>query len=139
MSQLTIHPLRLKDLLLIRPQVHTDAHGVFVEQFNQQDFEQQTGQQIQFVQDNLIRSYEGVLHGLHYQVQPTQAKLVQLLQGEIYAVMVDLRPQSSTFKQWEGIHLAAEQRVQLWLWAILYKTPPMVRDFIMALCLPQPF
>ena len=89
--------------------------GFFFESFNHQVFEQATGVKTQFVQDNHSKSSQGVLRGLHYQVQQPQGKLVRVTQGMVLDVAVDIRKGSPTFGQWVGEILSAENKRQLWI------------------------
>ncbi len=102
-------------MLIIEPQVFGDARGFFYESFNQQAFHKATGLHATFVQDNHSCSVKGVLRGLHYQVQQPQAKLVRVVRGEVFDVVVDLRKSSPTFGQWVGVILSAANRRQLWI------------------------
>ena len=106
---------RIADVLLLEPQVFGDARGFFYESFNQQAFEQATGVKARFVQDNHSKSVQGVLRGLHYQVERSQGKLVRVTQGEVFDVAVDIRPHSPTFGQWVGEILSADNKRQLWI------------------------
>ena len=110
-----IQPLSLDGVLLLTPTVHHDARGFFLESFNQKKFQQLTGLDVHFVQDNHSRSAQHVLRGLHYQSPHEQGKLVRVLHGQIYDVVVDIRPKSPTYKQWLGLSLDAEQQQQLWV------------------------
>ncbi len=105
----------LPGVLILEPKVFGDSRGFFYESFNARAFEQATGLEREFVQDNHSRSQRGVLRGLHYQVQQAQGKLVRVTAGEVYDVAVDLRRSSPSFGQWLGIHLSAENRRQLWI------------------------
>jgi len=102
-------------VLLIEPRVFGDARGFFFESFNQRDFAQATGLDLQFVQDNHSKSAQGVLRGLHYQVQNPQGKLVRVTAGEVFDVAVDIRRDSPTFGQWVGEILSADNKRQLWV------------------------
>lgn len=103
-------------LLLLEPQLHEDKRGNFLESFNKIEFERLVGDKVNFVQDNQSLSFRGVLRGLHYQRPPmAQAKLVRVIQGEIFDVVVDLRQDSSSFGQWYGTYLSATNRRQLWI------------------------
>lgn len=108
-------PLAIPDVVLIEPQVFGDERGFFFESFNQTRFEEAIGKPVQFVQDNHSRSVKNVLRGLHYQIQQPQGKLVRVVQGEVFDVAVDLRKNSSTFGQWVGEVLSAENKRQLWI------------------------
>ncbi len=100
---------------LIEPVVHGDSRGFFLESFNEKSFCEKLGRKVRFVQDNHSRSERRVLRGLHYQINQTQAKLVRVVQGEIFDVAVDLRESSPSFGKWTGTHLSAENFRQLWL------------------------
>ena len=105
----------LPGVLILEPKVFGDERGFFFESFNAQRFEQATGLKRQFVQDNHSRSAQGVLRGLHYQIQQAHGKLVRVTQGEVYDVAVDLRRHSPHFGQWTGVHLSAANHRQLWV------------------------
>lgn len=105
----------LTGVLVIEPKVFGDARGFFFESFNQRAFEQATGVQANFVQDNHSRSSKGVLRGLHYQIEQPQGKLVRVVRGAVYDVVVDLRRRSATFGQWFGLELSEENKRQLWI------------------------
>ena len=107
--------LAIPDVMLIEPKVFGDDRGFFFESFNQANFEAAIGRQATFVQDNHSRSAKNVLRGLHYQIQQPQGKLVRVVQGEVFDVAVDLRKASSTFGQWVGEILSAENKRQLWV------------------------
>lgn len=92
-----------------------DARGFFFESFNARDFVQATGLNETFVQDNHSKSAKGVLRGLHYQTQHAQGKLVRVSQGAVFDVVVDIRPGSSTYGQWFGLKLSAENKKQVWI------------------------
>lgn len=105
----------IPDVLIIEPKVFGDDRGFFYESFNQKSFEELTGVKANFVQDNHSKSAINVLRGLHYQIQQPQGKLVRVAVGEVFDVAVDLRRQSSTFGQWVGVVLSAENKRQLWV------------------------
>ncbi|WP_416546221.1 dTDP-4-dehydrorhamnose 3,5-epimerase [Limnohabitans sp. DCL3] len=111
----TTTPTAIADVLILEPRVFGDARGFFYESFNARDFAQATGLAVSFVQDNHSKSSRGVLRGLHYQIQHPQGKLVRVVQGEVFDVVVDLRRGSGTFGQWVGVHLSAENHRQLWV------------------------
>ena len=101
--------------LLLTPRVFGDERGFFFESWNQQAFNAAAGDTA-FVQDNHSRSSRGVLRGLHYQLPPhPQGKLVRCVLGEIFDVAVDIRRSSSTFGQWVGAVLSADNKQQLWV------------------------
>lgn len=106
---------KIPDVLIIEPQVFGDDRGFFMESFNQNRWEELTGLQTTFVQDNHSRSQKGVLRGLHYQTKQAQGKLVRVVTGEVFDVAVDLRRSSATFGKWVGCHLSAANKQQLWV------------------------
>lgn len=117
---MNVQPLALDGLLLITPEVFSDARGCLFESWNQRRWHrtlQAHGQEpVPFVQENHSCSRRGVLRGLHVQSSPhAQAKLVRCIQGEIFDVAVDLRPGSATYGRWIGVVLSAANRQQLWL------------------------
>ena len=107
--------LAIPEVVLIEPKVFGDARGFFFESFNQKAFNEATGTNHQFVQDNHSRSAKGVLRGLHYQIQQPQGKLVRVVQGAVFDVAVDIRKSSPTFGQWVGEVLSEENHCQLWV------------------------
>ena len=111
----TVVPTELPEVLILEPKVYADARGFFFESFNQRDFEKATGLNIKFVQDNHTRSAQGVLRGLHYQIQHPQGKLVRVIKGEVFDVTVDIRRSSFTFGKWAGVTLSADNKWQLWI------------------------
>jgi dTDP-4-dehydrorhamnose 3,5-epimerase len=110
-----VSPTALADVLLIEPKVFGDARGFFFESFNQKAFSLATGTDVTFVQDNHSRSAQGVLRGLHYQIQQAQGKLVRVVQGKVFDVAVDLRRSSPQFGQWVGVELSQDNHRQLWI------------------------
>jgi len=108
-------PTAIPDVLIIEPKVFGDDRGFFFESFNENDFSAAIGQQVTFVQDNHSLSKKGVLRGLHYQTQQPQGKLVRVCRGAVFDVAVDLRQSSTTYGQWVGVELSAENKKQLWI------------------------
>lgn len=108
-------PLAIPDVILFEPKVFGDDRGFFFESFNQARFEEAVGHAVSFVQDNHSKSTQGVLRGLHYQIQQPQGKLVRVAQGEVFDVAVDIRRSSPTFGKWVGALLSAENKHQLWV------------------------
>jgi len=106
--------LELPGLLLIEHQVFDDARGAFFESWNERDFAA-AGIEARFVQENVSRSRANVLRGLHYQIRQTQGKLVRVLAGEIFDVVVDLRRSSPTFGRSCSILLDAVGARSLWV------------------------
>ena len=108
--------LSIPDILLIEPKVFRDDRGFFFESFNQATFEKETNLSPTFVQENHSRSIKGVLRGLHYQLPPkAQDKLVRVVNGEIFDVVVDIRKGSSTFGKWIGEILTDKNKKQIWI------------------------
>lgn len=106
----------LNDCYIIEPTIFEDDRGYFFEKYNEEKFEELTGLNGHFVQDNISKSSYGVLRGLHFQKgEHAQAKLVSCLQGKVYDVAVDLRENSSTFGQWFGIELTDQNKLQLYI------------------------
>ena len=105
----------IEGVLVLEPKVFGDARGFFFESFNQRDFNQATGLNETFVQDNHSKSAKGVLRGLHYQTQHPQGKLVRVTQGAVFDVAVDIRPGSKTFGQWFGTELSSQNKRQMWI------------------------
>ncbi len=101
-------------VLIIEPHVFGDARGFFLETWHRDRYVE-AGLPAAFVQDNLARSQHGVLRGLHFQHPHAQGKLVHVLEGEVFDVAVDIRPDSPTFRQWAGARLSAENRHQFWI------------------------
>lgn len=110
-----IIPTAIADVLIIEPRVFGDARGFFFESFNKKAFQQATGLEADFVQDNHSRSAKGVLRGLHYQIEQPQGKLVRVVRGAVFDVAVDLRKSSATFGRWVGAELTEENHRQLWV------------------------
>jgi dTDP-4-dehydrorhamnose 3,5-epimerase len=110
-----VTPTAIADVLLVEPQVFGDSRGFFYESFNQRAFNLATGLNLSFVQDNHSKSAQGVLRGLHYQVQQPQGKLVRVTQGEVFDVAVDIRPGSPTFGRCMGEILSGDNQRQLWV------------------------
>ena len=105
----------IPEVIIFEPKVFGDERGFFYESFNEKVFKQATGLNIDFVQDNHSKSAKNVLRGLHYQTEHTQGKLVRVTQGEVFDVAVDLRQSSSTFGQWVGEKLTAENKHMIWV------------------------
>ena len=106
----------LKDCYIIEPTLFEDERGYFYEKFNEEKFEELTGMNGHFVQDNISKSSYGVLRGLHLQKgKHAQAKLVSCLEGKVWDVAVDLRKDSPNFGKWFGLELTAENKLQLYV------------------------
>ncbi len=109
-----IIPTPLDGVLIIEPRVFEDSRGFFMETFHRERY-RAAGIPSEFVQDNLSGSRKGALRGLHFQVARPQAKLVQVLTGEIFDVAVDIRPGAPGFGQWTGVRLSDKNRRQLFI------------------------
>lgn len=104
----------IPDVKIIEPAVFGDARGFFMETWNSTKFAE-LGLDVSFAQDNHSRSREGILRGLHYQIQHVQGKLVRVTSGKVFDVAVDLRRSASTFGQWIGVELSDENHRMLWV------------------------
>ena len=102
----------IKDLYIIEPQVFGDNRGYFFESYKKEEFDK-AGLVYDFVQDNQSRSKKGVLRGLHFQRTHPQAKLVRVIDGEVFDVAVDLRKGSPTYGNWFGAILSGENKKML--------------------------
>lgn len=111
----TVTSTSLAGVLILEPRVFSDDRGFFYESFNQRDFNTATGLDIKFVQDNHSQSKQGVLRGLHYQVQHAQGKLVRVTRGEVFDVSVNLQRNHPEFGQWAGVYLSEQNKKQLWI------------------------
>lgn len=105
----------IPEVLLIEPKIFGDDRGFFFESFNARTFEQVTGLRPNFVQDNHSKSSKNVIRGLHYQIRQPQEKLVRVVEGEVFDVVIDIRKSSPTFGKWVGVYLSAENKKQLWV------------------------
>ncbi|MCA8062795.1 MULTISPECIES: dTDP-4-dehydrorhamnose 3,5-epimerase [unclassified Burkholderia] len=105
----------LPEVKIIEPKVFGDARGYFYESFNAREFAELVAPGVEFVQDNHSRSAKGVLRGLHYQIQHAQGKLVRVVEGDVFDVVVDLRRSSPNFGRWAGVNLSADNYRQLWV------------------------
>lgn len=105
----------LPGVLIVEPKVFCDERGFFYESWNERVFAENTGADVRFVQDNHSRSRRGVLRGLHYQVWQPQGKLVRVVRGEVFDVVVDLRRSSPTLGRWIGIRLSERNYRQVWV------------------------
>ncbi|MDP3229899.1 MAG: dTDP-4-dehydrorhamnose 3,5-epimerase [Acidovorax sp.] len=110
-----VAPTGIAGVLLVEPQVFTDPRGFFLESFNQREFNAATGTSFTFVQDNHSRSGRGVLRGLHFQSVQPQGKLVRVVRGAVFDVVVDIRLDSPGFGKWIGLELDEHDNSQLWV------------------------
>tara|TARA_B100001248_G_scaffold257652_1_gene240556 strand:- start:524 stop:1057 length:534 start_codon:yes stop_codon:yes gene_type:complete len=98
------------------PEVHKDTRGYFYESYNSRFLKDKINSEAFFVQDNHSMSSKNVLRGLHYQKPPfEQAKLIRVITGKIYDVIVDIRKDSPNFGKWQGFTLSSENNYQLWI------------------------
>ncbi len=110
-----VTPTAIADVLLLEPRVFGDERGFFLESYNEKVFAQATGLQVQFVQDNHSRSQRHVLRGMHFQTENPQGKLVRVVAGAVFDVVVDIRPDSRTYGSWVGEVLSVDNQRQLWI------------------------
>ena len=108
-------PTAIPEVLLIEPKVFGDDRGFFFESFNRRRFAELAGREIDFVQDNHSRSARHVLRGLHYQIQQAQGKLVRVVSGKVFDVVVDIRRHSPTFGRHVTAELSAENKHMMWI------------------------
>lgn len=110
----TFTPTSIDGVIIVDNKQYGDARGYFMETYKRPDFVA-GGIDVDFVQDNQSSSTQGVLRGLHFQINHPQSKLVRVLEGKVFDVAVDLRPGSATFGKWEGVELSAENHRQLFI------------------------
>ena len=109
MGKITVETCHIEGLKVITPAVFGDERGYFMETYSKEEFKE-IGLNYDFVQDNQSKSKKGVLRGLHFQKENSQAKLVRVVKGEVFDVAVDLRPGSKTYGKWEGVILSEENK-----------------------------
>ncbi len=114
MGKITVETCEIEGLKVITPAVYGDARGYFMETYQYEDFKAAGIPQV-FVQDNQSASKRGVLRGLHFQKQFPQDKLVRVIKGEVFDVVVDLREGSPTFGKWHGVLLSEENKKQFFV------------------------
>ena len=114
-SKLQVTATAIQDVLIIEPKVFGDERGWFTESFNAIDFANATGLDVNFVQDNHSFSRQWTLRGLHYQLEQTQGKLVRVVAGSVFDVVVDIRRDSPSYGKWVGVELSAHNHKQLWI------------------------
>jgi dTDP-4-dehydrorhamnose 3,5-epimerase len=107
-------PTKLKEVLIIEPDVFQDNRGFFMETYHQVRYSE-NGIDATFLQDNFSYSVQGTVRGLHYQFPKPQTKLVQVFTGEIFDVAVDIRKKSPSFGEWVGVHLSERNKRQLYI------------------------
>jgi len=105
----------LADVYIIEPLVHVDERGYFFESYRSDIFEKEI-REIEFIQSNESKSSKGTLRGLHYQLNPrAQSKLVRVIEGSMFDVVVDIRKESTNFGKWFGLELSGENKKQLFI------------------------
>ncbi|MEO5339390.1 MAG: dTDP-4-dehydrorhamnose 3,5-epimerase [Magnetococcus sp. MYC-9] len=109
-----LFPTRIPAVVVIEPKIFADNRGCFLESWQRDKFAA-AGIEFAMVQDNLSESTQGTVRGLHYQIRQPQGKLVQVLEGEVFDVAVDLRRSSPTFGQWVGERLSWANKRMLWV------------------------
>lgn len=109
-----IVPTTIPEVIILEPKVFGDDRGFFFESYNKRVVTELLGD-MEFVQDNHSRSSYGVLRGLHYQVKNPQGKLVRVVTGEVFDVVVDIRKNSPTYGNWVGVHLSEINKRMLWM------------------------
>jgi len=113
---MNIKTTSFKEVFILRPKVHFDERGSFVESYNEKEIKKVLGTNITFCQDNQTLSKKGVLRGLHYQLPPfSQSKLVRVIEGKVLDVIVDVRKGSPTFGQHYNCELSAENQLQIFI------------------------
>jgi len=105
----------IQGCFIIQPRVFEDSRGFFLETYQEERYAKMLNTELPFVQDNHSRSQVGVLRGLHFQKTKPQGKLVRVVCGEVFDVAVDVRPDSPTFRQWQGVYLSEQNKKQLWV------------------------
>lgn len=109
MGKITVETCHIEGLKVITPTVFGDKRGYFMETYNYNDFKE-AGIDLEFVQDNQSASKKGVLRGLHFQIHYPQDKLVRVIKGEVFDVVVDMREGSKTYGKWFGVRLSEENK-----------------------------
>jgi dTDP-4-dehydrorhamnose 3,5-epimerase len=105
----------LDGVLLLTPSLSKDQRGCFFESFNKKQLENHIRRPMDFLQENQSRSVQGVIRGLHYQVEKPQGKLIRASWGRIFDVVVDITKKSSTFGRWLGVEISEENHRQIWI------------------------
>lgn len=106
---------KIEGVKIIEPKVFGDSRGFFLETYEKRRYQSLLDIQLEFVQDNYSRSTKNVLRGLHFQKINPQGKLVRVVRGEVFDVAVDIRRDSSTYGQWQGVLLSEENKKQFWI------------------------
>lgn len=114
MGQIKVTKAPIEGLYVIEPTVHRDSRGYLIETYNQRDMHE-AGLDMIFVQDNQSTSVKNVLRGLHFQKHYPQGKLVRVVQGAVFDVAVDVRPNSPTYGKWYGVELSEKNNKQFYI------------------------
>jgi len=114
-EKFTATPTQIEGVLVIEPRVLGNKSSWFMESFNARDLSAAIGSDIKFVQDNQSLSKQWTLRGMHFQTEHPQGKLVRVVQGTVFDVVVDVRVNSATYGKWVGIELSAENHKQIWV------------------------
>ena len=114
MSKFNFTKTSIEGVYIIEPTVFGDDRGYFMETYHENEFKE-AGLDLNFVQDNQSKSKKGVLRGLHFQYTRPQGKLVRAIKGAVFDVAVDLRKNSPTYGQWEGVILSEENKKQFFV------------------------
>lgn len=109
-----VQDLSLNGAKVIWPKIFSDERGFFFESFNEEKYIK-AGIDCKFVQDNHSKSSRGTIRGLHYQSSPGQVKLLRVVKGKIFDVIVDIRVDSETFGKWEGVYLDDQSHCQIFV------------------------
>lgn len=105
----------LPEVVLIKPKLYNDNRGAFAELYQKNKFFSLLKKKVEFVQENISFSKKNVIRGIHFQIKKPQGKLIRVLNGRIFDVIVDLRKNSSSFGKWIGVHLSSENLEQIWI------------------------
>ena len=105
----------LKDCFIVENTIHRDSRGLFIETYHKKKFDEKIDRTVNFVQDNFSLSTKGVLRGLHFQKKFPQGKLVRVLKGKVFDVVVDIRKNSETFGSHFCLELSDENHLQIWI------------------------
>ena len=113
---MNFYKLKIPEVYIFEPKIHSDDRGFFYESYNQNIFSKILNREIDFVQDNYSYSKKGVVRGLHYQIKPfEQGKLVKVIKGQIFDVAVDIRKDSATYGKWVSEILSEENKKMIWI------------------------
>ena len=113
-NTMRVESTKISGVFIVTPKVFEDSRGFFFESYNEKKY-REIGIRARFVQDNHSNSVAGVVRGLHFQKEFPQGKLIRVLQGEVFDVVVDIRLGSPTFGKWISLHLTADNKKQVWI------------------------